>query len=365
MNNYLFLKYAESILRRYVFIFFTAIAFLLLFLTKSFPEENVFTINEVSVKGEIDLKFSREKYINKAFLNSFEILMNRILLSSDLPKVKNIKLKKIKSLVQSFQILEEKYSKGEYKAKFKIFYSDSKVKKFLRKKNISFSQPENISAVFFPVFFINDEIQNFSENFFYKNWTVIKIKSELIKFILPLDDLDDISEIIKMKSEIKELDVEKLVNKYDVKNFVFALMDYHNSKLNIHVKTNFNNNKISKNFIYTVENINDDLVLNSILIDLKIKITDLWREENLINLLRPLSIRLQYLHANLEDLDKLRNIFYKIGIIDSFSLEEFNINNSYFKIYYYGNPKKLKSELIKFGYHLKNDQGYWRLYFNE
>ena len=105
MNNYLFLKYAESILRRYVFIFFTAIAFLLLFLTKSFPEENVFTINEVSVKGEIDLKFSREKYINKAFSNSFETLMNRILLSSDLPKLKNIKLKKIKTLVQSFQIL--------------------------------------------------------------------------------------------------------------------------------------------------------------------------------------------------------------------------------------------------------------------
>jgi hypothetical protein len=114
-----------------------------------------------------------------------------------------------------------------------------------------------------------------------------------------------------------------------------------------------------------VENINDDLVLNSILMDLKIKITDLWREENLINLLRPLSIRMQYFHTNLEDLDKLRSIFYKIGIIDSFTLEEFNINNSYFKIYYYGNPKKLRSELIKFGYHLKNDQGYWRLYFNE
>ena len=365
MKNYLLLKYLVDNLREYIFIFFTATIFLFILFTKSFSEENVFTINNVTVKGEIDLNFSREKYINKAFLNSFEILMNKILLSRDLTKINNIKLKQIKSLINHFQILEESYRKDEYKAKIKIFYSDVKIKKFLRQKNISFSQPENISAVFFPVLFINDEMQNLNDNFFYKYWTEIEIKNELINFILPLEDLEDISKIMKMKNRIEELDVDTLVNKYDVKSYVFALMDYQDKKLNIHVKTNFNNNKISKNFLYEVENINDEPSLNYILKDLKLKVTDIWKEENLVNLLMPLSISLQYQHSNLEDLDKLRNIFYKISIIDSYTLEEFNINNSFFKIYYYGNPKKLRSELLKFGYQLKNDQGYWQLYFNE
>ena len=167
MNNYLFLKYLGNISSRYICIFFAVVTFL--FFSKSFAAENLFTINDVSVNGEIDLNFSREKYINKAFLDSFEILMNKILLSSDLKKVKNIKPKEIKNFIQSFQILEEKYSKGEYSAIFKIFYNDKKVKKFLGEKNISFSEPRYISAVFFPVFFINKEIQNFNENFFYKN----------------------------------------------------------------------------------------------------------------------------------------------------------------------------------------------------
>ena len=365
MKSYLLLKYLVDNLREYIFIFFTATIFLFILFTKSFSEENIFTINNVTVKGEIDLNFSREKYINKAFLNSFEILMNKILLSRDLTKMNNIKLKQIKSLINHFQILEESYRKDEYKAKIKIFYSDVKIKKFLRQKNISFSQPENISAVFFPVFFINDEMQNLNDNFFYKYWTEIEIKNELINFILPLEDLEDISKIMKMKNRIEELDVDTLVNKYDVKSYVFALMDYQDKKLNIHVKTNFNNNKISKNFLYEVENINDEPSLNYILKDLKLKVTDIWKEENLVNLLMPLSISLQYQHSNLEDLDKLRNIFYKISIIDSYTLEEFNINNSFFKIYYYGNPKKLRSELLKFGYQLKNDQGHWRLYLNE
>ena len=95
------------------------------------------------------------------------------------------------------------------------------------------------------------------------------------------------------------------------------------------------------------------------------KITDIWKEENLINLLMPLSIELKFQHKNLKNLDELRNTFNKINIIDSYSLEELNINNSFFKIYYYGNPKKLKSDLLKFGYKLNDNQGFWQLYLNE
>ena len=141
MKNYLLLKYLISFLREYIFIFLTATIFLFTTSTKSFSEENVFIINNVKIQGTVDLNFSREKYLNKAFLDSFEILMTKVLLSRDLKKVSDIKLKQIKNLMSSFQILEESYSKNEYKANIKILYNDVKVKKFLSKKNISFSQP--------------------------------------------------------------------------------------------------------------------------------------------------------------------------------------------------------------------------------
>ena len=60
------------------------------------------------------------------------------------------------------------------------------VKKFLGKKNISFSQPETILLQYFTQsLFVNNEIKSFNENYFYKNWTKIKIKNELINFIMP------------------------------------------------------------------------------------------------------------------------------------------------------------------------------------
>ena len=72
-----------------------------------------------------------------------------------------------------------------------------------------------------------------------------------------------------------------------------------------------------------------------------------------------------YLILGITSLTFIRSVLYKISIIENYKLEEFNINNSIFKIYYYGNPKKLRTELSKFGYLLMNNQGVWHLISNE
>ena len=358
-------KYLIARSRKYIFIILSVTIFSLITFSKSFSEENVFIVDNVKVEGAIDVNFSRDRYINKAFLNSFKILMSNILLSRDLNKLSNIKLNKIKDLINSFQILKETYQGDEYKATFKVFYNDIKVKKLLGQRNISFSLPKKISAVFFPILFANEEIQYFNNNFFYKQWTTVEIKNELINFILPVENLDDISKIKEMKNRIEELNIDDFVNKYNIKNYVFTLMHHQNKQLNIYVKTNFNDSKTSKNITYELNDIKNELKLNYILKDLKMQIIDIWKKENIINLSIPLLLRIKFQHTNLRDLDKLKNTFYKISIIDNYSLEEFNINNSFFKIYYYGNPKRLRTELLKFGYQLNNDQGHWGLYIND
>ena len=160
MKKNLILKYQKIFQRNHVLILLSAIACFFITSTKSIAKENVFTINNIEITGIVDLNFSREKYINRAFKKSFKILINKILLTRDLDKLNNIDLKQIKNLISSFQILEENYSKDEYKVNIKILFDDIKVKKFLGKKNFSFSQPESITAVFYPILFVNGEILN-------------------------------------------------------------------------------------------------------------------------------------------------------------------------------------------------------------
>ena len=355
-------KNSINYIRASIIVVLAVFAYLIVPFTNGYSEENVFVVDKIEVEGAINVNFSRDKYIDKAFLVSFEKLMSKILLARDLNKMKNIELIDIKNLVSSFQILEESYRNDEYKATFKITYNEIKIKKLLGKKNISFFQPKNISAIFFPVLFINDEMQDFYENFFYKRWTTTKIKNELINFVLPLEDLEDISQIKKMKNKIEELNVDNFVNKYNIENNVFALMNLQDKKLNVYIKTNFYGSEMSKNISYELIDIKDEPKLNIILRDLKTQINDIWKEENAINFSIPLSLKVKFKLKKLQDLDKLKSVFYKISIIDSFTLGEFNINNAIFEIDYYGNPKKLRTELLEFGYQLRNDQGYWELY---
>ena len=183
MKKNLILKHQKIFQKNHVLILLSAITCFFITSTKSIAKENVFTINNIEITGIVDLNFSREKYINRAFKKSFKILINKILLTRDLDKLNNIDLKQIKNLISSFQILEENYSKDEYKVNIKILFDDIKVKKFLGKKNISFSQPESITAVFYPILFVNGEIQNFSDNYFYKKWDEVTIDNEVINFI--------------------------------------------------------------------------------------------------------------------------------------------------------------------------------------
>ena len=163
MYRYLIIR-----LKKYFFIFLITNIFLLITFSKSISEENIFIVEDVKVSGPINLNFSRDQYINKAFLISFEMLMSKVLLSKDLSKINNIKLNKIKNLINSFQIIEETYRNDEYNASFKIYYSDIKIKKLLGSKNISFSEPKKITAVFFPILIVDEEVQDFYENFFYR-----------------------------------------------------------------------------------------------------------------------------------------------------------------------------------------------------
>ena len=143
----------------------------------------------------------------------------------------------------------------------------------------------------------------------------------------------------------------------------FKLYDY--KTLNTYLKTKFNNNIVSKNILYKIENIRNEEKLENILKDLKLQITDIWKEENIINLAIPLSIKIKFTHLNIKELDKLKKVFNKINIINNYFLEQLNTDYSIFNINYYGNPKKLKTELLSFGYSIANKENYWEIKINE
>ena len=97
---------------------------------------------------------------------------------------------------------------------------------------------------------------------------------------------------------------------------------------------------ISKNISYKIDNINDDVKLIEILEDLKMRIIDIWKRENIINLTIPLSIEVKFKYSSLENLYKLKKalsdlrVEYLLTIANNqnFILDEEVLNGSQLKV---------------------------------
>ena len=64
----------------------------------------IFKIQDIEIEEPFNSNFNKEKVINKAFDEAFDILLNSLITSNDKDKIKNTQLKDIKYLIDSFTI---------------------------------------------------------------------------------------------------------------------------------------------------------------------------------------------------------------------------------------------------------------------
>ena len=97
---------------------------------------------------------------------------------------------------------------------------------------------------------LDSELQLFSKNKFFEEWNEYK-DFENINFILPVENIEDINFIKNHVHKLEETDLSKLVNNYEIKNSTILILRYYKKKLNIFIKTNFNEaKKFSKSKSY-------------------------------------------------------------------------------------------------------------------
>ena len=354
-------KYFPTNLRQYNLIFLTATVFFFVSSFKTFSQENLLFVKNIKVVENIDVNFSRDEVIDKAFAIAFEKLLSKILLSKDLDLVEKTRVKEIKKLVKSFQIKDEIFQDNKYQALFNVNFDKKKIGNFLEKKSILFSNPENLSVIFFPVLSINGEIKIFNDNVFYNNWQQSDHKNQLIDFVLPFEDLDELSKIKKFENDLENIEIDKIAKKYNTNDYIFAIMESNGDILKIFLKMNLKSNLVNVNYNIEDSNLNNILNVNSIIDGLKTKILDTWKEANAVNFSLILSLDLHFVNQDLKSLSELEKSIKKIEMIHSYSIKEFDLNKTIIKINYYGNPNKLSQEFSRFSYSLNSDQGYWAI----
>ena len=220
-----------NIIKKIIYIIFTLVFLSIISLDHSLASNHILAVEELEISKKINLEFSRNKIIDYAFKKAFYRLLSQILNSSDIKKLKNVNMREIKTLVENFKIKNEIFRESKYYANFDVYFNKKKIKFFLEKKNLFYSNPKQISVLFLPIIIERGNLYLFNENIFYKYWLINKDQSGLINYIMPLEDIDEIIKLISSQENLENLDITEIANKYNTENYVLSLIYLEKKKL--------------------------------------------------------------------------------------------------------------------------------------
>ena len=296
---------------------------------------NIFDVNNIEI--EKNSKINNEALANKAIQKGFKELIDKILLKEDKNKLKELKYTEIKELVTYYQVSNKIDEINDIeKINFNISFDKNKIHNLFYKKGVSYSQIINKELFILPILKRNDQIFIYNQNYFYTMWNKI-YETELIEFILPLENIEIIQNINLNKKNLLNLKLNNLFTEYSNKNLALVLIEDNNLKQEkIYLKTKILGKNIIKNIIVKRLTLNQEEFYKKIITEVKQEITNLVKSQNLIDVRVPSFLNAQLQISKKSNLVELNFRLKKIDLVEKIFIQEFNNDTIYLKIKYLG-----------------------------
>jgi len=332
-----------------VYIFFSSFVLFIIIFSTTYLHANTFKVSNIEISSPFEVNFEKNRVIDDGFKISFFNLLTMITTSGDRDKIKNTAIKEIKGMIDSFTIGEEKFINNEYFANLETTFNKKKVLKFLEKKNIFPSIPLKNKVLLIPILIDTetDTVYLFYNNIFYNKWNDEKNNFQLLEYLLPSEDLDDLDKIQSVKNNIEAHDFSDLITKYDIKDHIVLIIYKNKSEIKILSKIDLNNSLKLDNKRYDKINLQNESEAEKLIIDLKNIYEDQWKKNNEINTSIKLPITISVNSKNYKQIAEIENAIENIDLISEFYTLKFDSQNILFKIIYNGSPNFFLNDMSK------------------
>ena len=344
-----------------VYIFFISFVLIIIIFFTTYLNANNFRVSDIEISSPFELNFKKSSVIDEGFQISFFNLISMITTSGNKNKIKNIKIKEIKGMIDSFTISDEKFINNEYFAKLETTFNKKKFLKFLEKKNIFPSIPLRNKVLLIPVL-VDTETESiylFNNNIFYEKWNDMKNNYQLLDYLLPSEDLEDLNKIQEMSSSIEAYDFIDLIKKYDLKDYIISIIYKNKDEVKILSKINFNNSLKVNNQKYSKINLTNEKDINIILKNLKYLYEDEWKKNNEINTSIKLPLTISIKSTDYKKIIYLEEVLTSIDLISNFYILKFNNKFTQYRIIYNGSPKTFFNDMNNRYFHLVMENNIW------
>ena len=344
-----------------VYIYFILFSLLIVFFSTTYSNANAFKVSDIEISSPFELNFEKNSVIDIGFQTSFSDLISMITTSGDRKKIKNIPLRELKGMIDSFTISDEKFINNEYFANLETTFNKKKIFKFLENKNIFPSIPKRNKVLLFPILVEtkDNNIYLFNNNIFYDRWNEQKNSYDLLDYLLPSEDIEDLIELQKTSKDIETYDFSNLINKYDIEDNIILIIYKESNSIRTLSKVNLNNTLKIQNKIYPkIDIINEDDFSN-IVKSLKQLYEDQWKKNNEINTSIKLPITISINSKKPKKIIELEKALYSIDLVSDFNILNFNSESIQYKITYNGTPNIFLNDMKKINFNLIIKDNMW------
>ena len=341
---------------------FTISILIILFKTGNvLSNNNIFNVNNVEISEESSK--NKEKLINQSFRKAFDQLTNRLLLKEDYRKISSTSMNEIKKLISYYQI-KDFNDNEKIKKSINISFDKDRMHNFFYQNNLLYSDIIDTEVMLFPLLKLENQYFIYNQNFFYENW-IKENPNNLINYILPAENIENIQKINLKKENIFDLDITDFFKEYNAKNVIFAYIEIKKDSADIFLKTKIEGKIINKNLSFkNKSDLNQNEFFNRIIINIKNNIVDIIKSQNLIDVRTPsfLNIELRVEKKN-KNLFELNNRLKNIDLIDDFYVQEIHKDYVLIKIKYLGKISKIIDKFKIQNINLIMKEGKWQLSF--
>jgi hypothetical protein len=344
-----------------VYIFFISFVLFIIIFSTTYLHANAFTVSNIEISSPFKLNFNKNRAIDKGFQISFQNLLTMITASGDKNKIKNTSTKEIKGMIDTFTIGDEKFVNNEYFANLETTFNKKKILNFLERKNIFPSMPVRNKVLLIPILvdIEKNNIHLFNGNIFYEKWNDEKKNYQLLDYLLPSEDLEDLNKIQEMSNSIENYNFLNLISKYDLNDYIISIIYKEKNDVKILSKINLNNSLKINNQRYISINLDNKKDFQKILDNLKNIYEDYWKKNNEINTSIKLPLTISIDSRKHKRISKLEEIFNTMDLISDFYILKFDNKVIQYKIIYNGSPKTFINEMNRNNFKLITKNNIW------
>ena len=343
--------------------FFLFLALINIFFSTGKSHAKTFSINDIEISTPFEINFNKNEIIDEGFVKAFNELVLSILQSKDQVKLKNTSINKIKGMIETFSITEEKFINEIYYLTLNVSFNKKNIFDLLESKNVFPSLPFKKNFLFIPVFVDQNknQVSIFSENKLFTSWNLNNKKYSLLNYILPTEDLDDFSLIKKNINSLETYDFKEITNKYNINDHIIMIVYKNNNKIRVFNKIFFNQKNNLKNLNFTEVNFNNEKEIFQFIDNLKIVYEDFWKSQNQINTSVKLSLNVSIDNSNNIKISKFEKILSDMDLIYNFYIYKFDNKNNFYKVIFNGTPDKFLEVMSDQNYDFEIKNKIWVL----